>query len=101
MLNYVVNKEFIATVLCINRDIPDNDCEGSCQVTEKFKEQEKKEKEQKGSLANKSDIPLYLPSSVENPYPLTEKEKYQIVVTLIFPEPPPVSIFHPPQLYTA
>ncbi len=100
VFSYVVNKEFIATVLCIDRDVPESDCEGSCQVTEQFKEQEKKETGREGTLSNKSDISLYLPSAIENPYPPTEKFKFQFTLTMYIPEPPPYSIFHPPKNVT-
>ncbi len=101
VLNYMVNKDFVATVLCINRDIPENDCEGRCQVTEQFKEQEDKKKEQSGIMSNKSDVTLYLPMSFANQYPPVNEENYHVTYKNKKPTTPPSSIFHPPRQYTA
>lgn len=100
VLNYAINKEFISTVLCINRDKPELNCEGKCQVTEKFKEQEKKKNEQKGTFSNKVDIPLDLPASIENLFPPTVENEYHIIYKRHKPSIPPFSIFHPPKAPT-
>jgi hypothetical protein len=40
---YQVNKEYISTVLCINKDIPDAHCEGHCVLTKKLQQAESQE----------------------------------------------------------
>jgi hypothetical protein len=97
VLNYVINKEFISTVLCINRDKPELNCNGKCQVTEQLKEQEKKKNEQKGTVSDKVDIPVYIPASAAGLHPPIEKEKYHIIYNCSIYTLPPYPIFHPPR----
>jgi hypothetical protein len=96
-LNYVINKEFISTVLCINRDEPELNCNGKCQVAEQLKEQEKKKNEQKGPITDKIDIPVYIPVSNDRLHPPIEKEKYHIIYNCSICTLPPYPIFHPPK----
>jgi hypothetical protein len=97
VLNYVINKEFISTVLCINRDKPELNCNGKCQVAEQLKEQEKKKNEQKGTITDKIDIPVYIPVSNDQLHPPIEKEKYHIIYNPPTRTVPPYPIFHPPR----
>jgi hypothetical protein len=97
VLNYVINKEFISTVLCINRDKPELNCNGKCQVTEQLKEQEKKKNEQKGTVSDKVDTPVYIPASATQLHPPIGKEKYQIIYNRSIRTVPPYPIFHPPR----
>jgi len=41
-VHYSLNKEFIAKVLCINRDRPEMKCEGKCHLAKMIREQEDK-----------------------------------------------------------
>jgi len=43
VLDYIVNKEYIAKVLCINRDRPELKCEGKCHLTKMMAEQQSEE----------------------------------------------------------
>ena len=36
-LEYAINKDFIATVLCINKDKPELKCNGKCHLTKQLK----------------------------------------------------------------
>jgi hypothetical protein len=97
VLQYVINKEFFATVLCINRDKPELGCAGKCQVTEQLKEKEKQKNEQKGLASEKTDPQLFLPVSIERPQPSVENEEHEVLQSASLPNAPPRSIFHPPQ----
>jgi hypothetical protein len=101
IFSYVINKEFIATVLCINREIPDNDCQGSCQVAEQLKEQEKKKKEQSGIMSQKTDITLCLPVSSAYLFPPAHDQNYPALYMNKKLSTAPSSIFHPPRQRTA
>jgi len=41
--HYTLNKDFIAEVLCINKDKPKLNCNGKCYLAQKLKEAEEKE----------------------------------------------------------
>lgn len=97
MLDYVINKEFISTVLCINKDKPELNCQGKCQITERFKETEKKKNNNEGMVSNKIDIILYLPVSINNVLPPLVKYKYPIIFEQHILSTPPFTIFHPPK----
>lgn len=45
VVDYQANKEFIMEFLCINRDKPELECEGKCQLTKKLKEQQESDKQ--------------------------------------------------------
>jgi hypothetical protein len=98
VLQYVINKEFFATVLCINRDKPELGCAGKCQVTEQLKEKEKKKNDQKGLASEKIDLQLYLPVSIERPQPPDKSEEHDLRHPAALPHAPPRSIFHPPRI---
>ena len=98
VLQYVINKEFFATVLCINRDKPELGCAGKCQVTEQLKEKEKKKNEQKGLASEKTDQQLFLPVSIERPEPPVQSEEQDLRHPAALPHAPPRSIFHPPRI---
>lgn len=50
---YIINKDYIAKVLCINQDKPKIGCEGKCALKKQVKEVE--EKEQKGATSSNTD----------------------------------------------
>ncbi len=57
VLDFYKNQSFIAAVLCINRDKPTMNCEGTCQLSKKLKEEKNKEKNNpERKLENKSEI---------------------------------------------
>lgn len=35
--NYLINKEYIAQNLCVNKDIPDSNCHGKCHMVKELK----------------------------------------------------------------
>jgi hypothetical protein len=98
MLQYVIHKEFFATVLCINKDKPELGCAGKCQVTEQLKEKEKKKNEQKGLASEKTDQQLFLPVSIERPQPPVKSEEHELRHPATLPHAPPRAIFHPPRI---
>lgn len=42
---YLLNKDFIARVLCINKEKPKMQCEGKCYLSKKLKEQEQQDQQ--------------------------------------------------------
>ncbi len=43
LVDFAVNQDFIATVLCINKDKPELQCNGKCHLAKQIKQQEEKE----------------------------------------------------------
>ncbi|EAY26897.1 hypothetical protein M23134_04847 [Microscilla marina ATCC 23134] len=46
LIDFKVNQDFIAKVLCINKEKPKLACHGSCHLSKKLQEQKKQEKKQ-------------------------------------------------------
>ncbi len=49
-IEFVFNKEFIAKVLCINKDKPELKCNGKCHLKKQVKENSDKEQEKKSTI---------------------------------------------------
>lgn len=45
LFDYVVNQDFIAEFLCINKDNPDLDCNGKCYLMTRLSEENQKKKD--------------------------------------------------------
>jgi hypothetical protein len=56
LLSFEMNRDFIAKELCVKKDIPDNCCKGSCQLTREMKEQDDRESKSFPSLQVKSEL---------------------------------------------
>ncbi len=57
-IEYLVNKEYIATVLCINKDKPEMHCNGKCHLTKQLKKASEDENNSPSDLPkqyNKTD----------------------------------------------
>jgi hypothetical protein len=100
LLSHVVNKEYIATVLCIKREQPENTCQGRCQLTEQFKETETK-KENKGLISDKNDLSLFLPVTVYILDSPSSSDTYYTISNVFTPTPLLTLIFHPPRPISA
>ena len=62
MVDFCINQDYIAEVLCINRDQPMLNCDGKCFLAEKLKEQKQKqeEEEEKSIRVEQKSIPMIL-----------------------------------------
>ena len=43
LINFELRRDYFAKELCVKKDIPDNCCKGSCQLTKEIKEQDERE----------------------------------------------------------
>lgn len=57
--SYELNKDYIAEVLCINKDKKEMQCEGKCHLKKQLKKEEKKESTPAGSSKTKLEITLF------------------------------------------
>lgn len=95
---YKLNKNYIAGVLCTNKNKPELHCNGKCFLDIKIKELEKKNKQEQETLKRNSEVkppifnfPLgiihtFVVVKLETPY--LEKQPQEVYF----------SIFHPPAL---
>lgn len=95
--SYTVNKEYISTVLCTNKDKPHLHCDGKCFLDIKLKELEKKNKQEQDNLKRMIEtlVPAYanLLSQVFETYLEMPSTPY----LLQQPHGKVVSIFQPPK----
>ncbi|WP_410221461.1 hypothetical protein [Pedobacter sp.] len=96
--SYQLNKEYIASVLCTNKDKPELHCDGKCFLDIKLKELEQKNKQEQENLKKLVEtiipehttaiLPLYeIPNNSSIPFYLQQKPIGKVN-----------NIFHPPKL---
>jgi hypothetical protein len=96
LLDYTLNKNFISTVLCENRDKPQMRCNGKCHLKKQLKEQDKKESAPVNSIKEKYEVQfLYSPAALymDNSTGITVSFTYSSPAS----ERAEASIFHPPR----
>lgn len=97
-LEYAANKEYIAKVLCINKDVAELNCEGKCFLAERIKtEQQQRDKE---TTLNDYEVKLYLTqTTAQVPFKLFKQltARHQKNITIHF-QTYYSGIFHPPKL---
>jgi len=96
IVNYQVNKEYVANVLCENKAKKELHCEGKCHLKKELDKEEKSESTPSGSSKEKFEITLFIP---------VHEQKIVIEETVIKPvfgytasltEKFAVPVFHPP-----
>jgi hypothetical protein len=70
LINFAVNREYIAKNLCVNREKSDNCCKGKCELKKDLEEQEKKESIP-NSVKEKSEV-LFIGEKLKQSYVLYE-----------------------------
>lgn len=84
---------------CENKDEPDLNCEGKCQVSKKMKEEDKKEQQNPGRKGNNNEV-----LSSKSSYATLALQKFTIALSpisyykLFIPTTCCSEIFHPPGL---
>ncbi|MFH1319424.1 MAG: hypothetical protein ABII90_02065 [Bacteroidota bacterium] len=103
-IEYAVNKDYIAKVLCINKDKPQMSCEGKCHLQKQLKKAttEKNNPEQNTPPKTKTQEVIFI-LKTEKPrcnYKIEEEKKYfsrnSMVSSQFFTKPPtpPPKSFH-------
>jgi hypothetical protein len=104
VLSFKINQDYIAKVLCINRDKPEMHCNGNCVLMQRIKASEEKErKEIPQKLKEQKEI-LYcfviskwqLQTPIEEKSPKQQLTFYQAPFTAAFVN----GIFRPPKIKT-
>lgn len=64
IIDFKINQDYIAKVLCINKEKPEKKCNGNCHLTKQLqKAEESEKKDQPMNFTNRIEITLYLPKS--------------------------------------
>lgn len=103
-VDFKINQDFIAAVLCINRDEPVPMCNGNCYLSDQLqKVDDGPSEELPRSLVHKLDLTLYPGvSSALEPNDAIAVESTDFVVRPFFYVPPHLSgIFRPPETHSS
>ena len=94
---YLLNKNYIANNLCINKNKPALNCNGKCYLARQLREQEKQERQAPNAKKEKFDTqPFFLPNtSAVTHYILLATNKYYHTPEHLVASPVP-AVFHPP-----
>lgn len=94
---FVLRQEFIAEKLCLNRERPDIECEGTCVLKSLLKEQREREEQQHARLEIALSISIIAHPSVELPMPTTRATAWPTHIPVRLVEADSGDIFHPPR----
>ncbi len=59
IVNYVINKEFIAKTFCVNRDKPKKRCNGKCHLMKQLQKENKREKSPLATVKIQSPVQFF------------------------------------------
>ena len=99
LINFQLNKEYIAKNLCVQKEIEDNCCKGSCHLKQQLQEEEKKEPAPANSLKDMKEFQIFcqnMPPFKFQPHLLRETGFIPFIHSST--SSIPFSIFHPPQV---
>jgi len=63
LVDYSINKNYIANVLCVNKNKPKMQCNGKCHLKKQLKKEDAKEQSPANPFKEIKDLPLYLGNS--------------------------------------
>ncbi len=99
-IDFKINQDYIAKVLCINRDKPITTCGGQCFLNKQLKEQQKQEQAPENQASKKQSFDTYYQLLFDfEALAFTEKAVYFIPYKNLFTSQFLFSVFHPPQLH--
>lgn len=92
------NKTYIAEHLCVNKDRPEMNCEGSCFLHQKLQQnQERQDQGQTSNMAALSFV-LFTPQSFLSVLPITQDQMVYFVTNSHLPTSPSYDFFNPPRV---
>lgn len=96
---FELNKDYISTTLCENRNMPEMNCNGQCYLSKKIKQAQEKEKKNNQELKKNSFQEALLTEKVTLATPLYEYLDFSITEIPFNLPVKSTSIFHPPKVY--
>jgi hypothetical protein len=100
LVGFEINRDVIATTLCINRDEPVKKCMGKCFLAQQLKTDKEKEQQDIANIYEYlKEITLFLePVKTPFPLPLHHTSHYITYYLTAFFQTVPSDIFHPPKM---
>jgi len=98
LAEYLINQEYIAEFLCINKDKPQLNCDGKCYLAKKLRVQEENKRKNipKINLENHFHIVNKNHFSIQ-PYDPISGQKFNPIESVVFSSSYINDVFHPPQ----
>jgi len=99
ILDYLIHKQYIETVLCEKKDIPDNTCHGKCHLRKQIKAQSPVEDNTRPNVPkiNLEDYPVFTIQKIQYPryrgHDKLLKCKTGVSYSFLYSQ----TIFHPPK----
>lgn len=100
VVDYVMNKEYIAKTLCENKAKPMMHCNGKCHLKKQLEKQEKKEKPVSNAAKEKCELHYFSDIKIEiylAPLFFVSKD-FHTTYKPSFSSKIALSVFHPPQV---
>ncbi|HEX8356616.1 MAG TPA: hypothetical protein VF610_04360 [Segetibacter sp.] len=95
--DYLLNKSYIASVLCVNKAKPKMNCNGKCYMAKQLKEEHKQDQQTPSAKKSKIEVQLFslaespqLNNCIKSNY-IKHISNYRITLSTFHP-----AIFHPP-----
>jgi len=95
---FELNRSYISTTLCENRDMPEMNCEGQCYLSKKIKQIQDKEKKESQDLKKNSFQEAMLTVKIDLNKAFYECLSFSIIESPIILPVKSSSIFHPPKV---
>jgi hypothetical protein len=98
---FVLNNEYVAKVLCENKNRPQLHCNGQCYLAKKLKAAEQQERQNIANLLKVKEIKLFCFSADLPSFPcffFHKDDKKIAFYSEYFSSPSLSGIFHPPQI---
>jgi hypothetical protein len=97
-MGFELNRAYIATSLCVNKDKPEMHCNGKCYLMKKLKQAQEKEQKQERQAQKTPIQDALLVSSLKFERYAFAEVVFHIPFSTGMPESIKKSIFHPPQV---
>ncbi len=97
--DYLVNKDFVASVLCVNKDIPKNHCEGKCHLKKQLDQDSQQQEGGTQKSKGGSEVLFLSPQSVDlaviQPLVTPHYFNHQLISSNVILD----AVFHPPGIF--
>ncbi|PTN07567.1 hypothetical protein C8N47_1156 [Mangrovibacterium marinum] len=97
-ISFKINQDYIETYLCINRDKPESDCHGCCQLKKELEKQQETKSEMPDIQLKKIEIQYFQSSSDSSKLFPTVWEDHPQPYPYAHASTPLKAIFHPPRI---
>lgn len=97
LAEYMLNQEYIARVLCVNKTKPEMGCNGQCHLMKQMEKETKKE-QNGNAVKDKYEVVIAAIHLQSAPQPYLTSLKIFTAYRSGFPVDPLTAVFHPPQV---